>query len=270
MSLEPGSRLFVQVPAPLDETAAAEAGFWMFLQDRPRALAMSGSRRFGSPDGAGDALLNPATVFQTFHRVFAEGNVLQLRSYTQSTARPLLGVRASGLDLESEARTSTLWVKQRLPDGLNLRDIKDRTDRLQVTWAPSPLNNRQRDAVQEGFAELFISSGDLRRWIAYGDSYQLTTHLQNNRIDGYLQRWLGDNKALIAEAGTNQFAKPELGTLAFLISCYLRRCSDWFIRSCAAGGNPNGSHDWCVCQCWPRVRGINFPATSTLKLRTTI
>ncbi|MBJ7276840.1 poly-gamma-glutamate biosynthesis protein PgsC/CapC [Marinobacter salarius] len=215
LSLEPGSRLFVQVPAPLDETAAAEAGFWMFLQDRPRALAMSGSRRFGSPDGAGDALLNPATVFQTFHRVFAEGNVLQLRSYTQSTARPLLGVRASGLDLESEARTSTLWVKQRLPDGLNLRDIKDRTDRLQVTWAPSPLNNRQRDAVQEGFAELFISSGDLRRWIAYGDSYQLTTHLQNNRIDGYLQRWLGDNKALIAEAGTNQFAKPELGTLAF-------------------------------------------------------
>ncbi|MEO9524256.1 poly-gamma-glutamate biosynthesis protein PgsC/CapC [Marinobacter alexandrii] len=215
LNLDPSSPLFVQVPAPLDENAAAEAGFWMFLQDRPRGLAMSGSRRFASPDGAGDVLLNPATAFQTFHRVFADSNVLQLRSYTQSTARPLLGVRASGLDLEGEAATSKLWVKQSLPEGLSLRNIKDRTEDVQVTWAPSPLNNRQRDAVQDGFAELFIGSGDLRRWIAYGDAYQLQTQLQNKRIDGYLQRWLADNKTLIAEAGSDQFQEPELGTLAF-------------------------------------------------------
>jgi gamma-polyglutamate biosynthesis protein CapC len=215
LNLEPASPLFVQVPAPLDENAAAEAAFWMFLQDRPSALAMSGSRRFASPDGSGDVLLNPATVFQTFHRVFADNNVMQLRSYTQATARPLLGVRSSGLELEAEARTSMLWVKQSLPAGLSLRDIKDRTQDLQVTWAPSPLNNRQRDAVQKGFAELFIGFSDLRRWIAYSDTYQLETRRQNKRIDGYLQRWLSDNKTLIAEAGTEQFRKPELGTLAF-------------------------------------------------------
>lgn len=215
LSLNPASPLFVQLPAPLDENAAAEAGFWLFLQDRPRALALSGSRRFASADGSGDVLLNPATVFQTFHRVFADENVLQMRSYTQSTARPLLGVRASGLALEEEARTSMLWVTQRLPDGLSLRDIKERTEDLEVTWAPSPLNNRQRDAVQEGFAELFISARDLRRWIAYDDAYRLKTQRDSKRIDGYLQRWLGDNKALIAEAGTDQYQKPELGTLAF-------------------------------------------------------
>ncbi|MEE3116801.1 MAG: poly-gamma-glutamate biosynthesis protein PgsC/CapC [Pseudomonadota bacterium] len=222
LNLSPDIPLMVQVPAPLDESAAAEAGLWMFVQDRPRALAMAGSRRFASADGAGDALLNPATVFQAFHRTCADDNVLQLRNYTQANLRPLLGLRTEGLSLQARVQRSMLWIKQSLPEGLNLRGIKERTEQLQVNWRPSPLNNRQRDAVAGGFAELFIGAGDLRRWIAYSDHYRLQTQLQNERIDGYLQRWLSDNKTLIARAGTNAFQAPDLGTLAFFDQLVLK------------------------------------------------
>ncbi|MDC0662938.1 poly-gamma-glutamate biosynthesis protein PgsC/CapC [Marinobacter sp. SS21] len=215
LHLEPDSQLLLQVPAPLDEGTAAEAGIWMFLQDRTRALAMPGTRRFLSPDGAGDALLNPATVFQAFHRVFAEDNVLQLRGYTPATARPLFGLRDTSLALDAQITLSTLWVTRSLPSDLNLKGIKQRTEQLEIHWQPSPLNNRQRDAVQGGFAELFISAQDLRSWIAYGDVFELTTQRQQERIDGYLQRWLGDNKALIAGAGTNRYVAPDIGTLVF-------------------------------------------------------
>lgn len=215
INLEPQQRLNLQVPAPLDEPEAAETGIWMLLQQQTATLSMAGVRRFLSPDGASDTLLNPSSVFQMFHRVFSRESVLQLRSYTPATARPLLGLRDASVLLENEIDASGIWITRSLPSGLNLASLQQRVPDLQLHWKPAPLENRQRDMANGGFAELFISPAARRHWLAYDGLPDVVRQDSRQRIDGYLQGWLSENKSGLSVKGSGHYEVPDLGDLVY-------------------------------------------------------
>lgn len=215
INLQPESPLNLQVPAPLDEQEAAETGIWMLLQQQTATLGMAGVRRFLSPDGASDTVLNPSTMFQVFHRTFSRDSALQIRGFTAANARPLLGVRSPSLLLENQINESQIWISQKLPEGLNLARLKQRVPDLNLNWSPAPLENRQRDVSTEGFAELFVSPTSRRHWIAYEEEEEQAQLEARKRIDGYLQQWLTGSKNALAEKGSGQYQVPELGDLAY-------------------------------------------------------
>lgn len=215
INLQPEIPLNLQVPAPLDEQDAAETGIWMLIQQQAATLAMAGVRRFLSPDGASDTVLNPSTMFQTFHRTFSRDSALQIRGFTTANARPLLGVRSPSLLLEDQINESQIWITQKLPEGLNLARLKLHVPDLNLSWSPVPLENRQRDVSSGGFAELFVSPSSRRHWIAYEEDEESAQVESRKRIDGYLQQWLTGNKNALAEKGSGEYQVPELGDLAY-------------------------------------------------------
>jgi len=215
LNLDPETPLAVEVPAALDETIAAETAIWMLLQSQPRTLAVAGARRFLNSDGASDALLNPASSFQIFHQVFGQQSTLQLRTYTAANARALLGQREPTLLLSDEQTAAQLWISRQFPEGLNLSELSDRVDDLKVHWQPAPLPNRQRDTMQGGFAELFVNPNAISHWANYEPGTLLSSIEDQRSIDGYLQNWLGEGKALIASRGSEAYQTPELGALIF-------------------------------------------------------
>ncbi len=215
LNLKADSPLALEVPAALDETIAGETAIWMLLQSQPRTLAVAGARRFLNSDGASDALLNPASSFQVFHQIFGQSNALQVRTYTAANTRALLGQRAPTLLLSDEQTVAQIWISRQLPDGLNLSELSNRVDDLKVHWQSPPFPNRQRDTMQGGFAELFVNPNAISHWANYERGTILASIEDQRSIDGYLQTWLGEGKALIAERGSEGYQVPELGSLIF-------------------------------------------------------
>ncbi len=218
LNLDKSSTLLVEVPAPLDERGAMEAGAWLFKSMKGRALAVAGSGRMTNPDGTSDVLANYRTLFQAFHREVARRDVLQVRGFTAERAREIAGLRREQTQVTSPEPPSGIWVKNTLPPGLRLGALKEMIGDFHVEWNQTPFVNLQRETTREGFAELVLNQSDLRKVLfkpIFADQgVALQEHSQ--RIEGYLQDWLLGSKTEIAESGTNSYVKPKLEELLFL------------------------------------------------------
>lgn len=205
----------VEVPAPLDEWAAVEAGARLFTLLQGRALAISGASIKGPDQEPLNVLTKSYTFFHKFHEETARRNVLQVRGYTIEKIRILSGIRPGGKEIEPPEPKTTLWVKSELPPGLDLAVFKDLIRDIKIEWGKTPFNNIQRDSTPSGFAEILINRADLRRilfkTLPAGDNVSVQTHQQ--RIDGYLQDWLLKTKGIIAEKGSDLYAEPKLEEL---------------------------------------------------------
>ena len=209
VDLEPPSDLLVEVPAPAEERWALDAGIWLFTRFGGQALAIAGSYRNAGRGGISDVLQNRQTLFTIFHRVFSRGAVLQVRGYTRMETMET----ENGL-LE---RPSALWVKGTLPSGLDLAFLENSIGRLEIHWRQPPETNRLRELEHQGFAELFLNQTDQRRILAQSLSEEETfrTELSVQRIDGYLQQWLLDNKARLARRGSDAYRPPSREELLY-------------------------------------------------------
>jgi hypothetical protein len=208
----------VEVPAPLDEWAVLDAGALLFERLHGQALAVAGGGRRTNRLGSADVLVNPRTIFHTFHTLVGRGNVLQVRGYTQTALRALFGIRRRGGGPGGPEPESTLWVNTALPPGLNLAELRRLAGPYQVHWDAAPPANVQRETTPAGFAELFLNRPDRRKLLASscldGRSPGPPGRLQNR--EGYLLRWLADQKNLVAESGTNQYQPAHQEELLFL------------------------------------------------------
>jgi hypothetical protein len=212
------STLSLEIPAPLDELGVFDAGIALFDGLGAQCLAISGSNRVSGTDISPDLLQNKQTFFHTFHHQFNRHNVLQVRLYTPETARQVKGVRRAENEIDLTGLNSILWVKESLPESLNLVNLKELIDHYEIDWSEPPFENQQRQFSGYGFAELLLTQQDARKLLFKPLLSKSNVHQieQNLRIDGYLQEWVLNRKLQIAPKGSQLYKKPKQEELLFL------------------------------------------------------
>lgn len=210
--------LLVEVPAPVSERGAFNAGMVVFMAMHGRALAIAGAPRKVNLDRSADVLRNLNLCFQAFHKVFSQRNALQVRGYSQVAARALYGVRKKESEIDLPPLPTKLWVKASLPAGLDLAMLKHMLGRFEIAWAQPPLRNIQREYSRAGFAELYLDARQVRRLIARFliAREAIGMEIGTERIDGYLQDWLLNGKIRIAPRGSDAYVAPTQAQLIYL------------------------------------------------------
>lgn len=208
----------IEIPAALDEKAALATGIRLFSLLSAQALAITGAKRDANPDKSADVLRNRDSIFHIFHQQFDNSGVLQVRQ-RQSERRALFNPKTDD-DQQPAELASQLWVKGQLPTALRLNELKTGIGSFQVFWGNTPRANIQREQMAKHFAELRVSDQASRRLFLRTqnlqnlDSWRIPRESQQ-RIDGYLQAWLGENKDRIAVRGSNAYQRPKLEELLF-------------------------------------------------------
>lgn len=189
--------LLVQVPYPLDESGALEAGISFFQHMNAFAFASGGTLKNLSVDNSSDVLANRQSFFHLFHEMMSKDDVIQIR--------------------HQQYAENKLLVKENIPDSVNIKTLKKMIDNIEFVWGESKEVNRQRDTNVSGFAELHLTSEAIRRIISYQFHQQQTMALQKHqqRIDGYLQEWILNSKGILAESGSNLYVPPKEEELLF-------------------------------------------------------
>lgn len=210
--------LLIEVPAPVSERGAFDAGLALFLRLGGRALAIAGAPRKVNLNGTSDVTLNVNLFFQAFHKLFAARNVLQVRGYSLVNARALYGVRKLRSQIDLPSLPTKIWVARSLPPDLDLAVLKRMLSSYEIAWEVTPFRNIQRDYTRAGFAEIFLNAKDVRRlmgrFLLARSAIQL--EVGEERIDGYLQDWLLTGKIRIAPRGSNLYVPPKQEQLLYL------------------------------------------------------
>ncbi len=216
MAVETG--LVVEIPMPLQEKGVMEAGTWLFEDMRAKALSISGGIQKGFVSGdISDVLRSTQTLFQVFHKVMANRNVVQIRGYTPKSIRILSGLRPKPSQITLPKVKSALYIKNRLPRDLNLSSLSKFIGDYSIIWDSPDLFNIQRETTGSGFGEIYLNQEDIRKLFfkPMAKQYKVQVQSKNQRIDGYLQEWLLTGKEEIAPKGSNKYQIPEMETLLF-------------------------------------------------------
>ena len=204
INLQAQNELLIELPLPLQDRGLIEGVAALFSVSGARSLAISGGRQ---------SLSASQLYFEVFHRQAGRRNVLQVQAYDKEL------IRALGYQWKYDLQTvpNALWVKNRLPPGLNLNQLKKVIGDYKINWAESTYKNPQRDISREGYGELYLNHQGLRRLLISPLLNAQTAELfvGAERIDGYLQRWLQSSKNEIASRGSNAYRKPRLEELVY-------------------------------------------------------
>ena len=213
------SELSIEIPAALNEAGIFDAGIGLFNGFVARSLAISSSSHKDNTELPGDVLSSPQSLFQVFHRSINRHNSLQLRHYSSEMARQVAGVRRTENKPELSNLTSSLWIKERLPDSLNLAQLKQLVAHFQINWTEPPFTNQQRDSSRYGFAELLLSQQDLRKLLfsslLLNKQGTVQAVEQALPIKGFLQEWILNHKQFIAAKGSQLYQPPKQQELLF-------------------------------------------------------
>jgi hypothetical protein len=217
LNLENPRGLLMEVPAPLEEWAVMEGAMALFERLDCHALAIAGGARQANKDGSSDALLNPNLPFQTFHKVFARRNVVQVRGYTTDSLNRMRQSQPEFARTIGVQPATTLWVKSELPPSLSLNALKGFVQDLDVIWKPTPFPNTQQRATRAGFAELWLSR-DARIALRLCQFPEATTTrtLPSLAYPESLTEWLLSQKEDIARAGSSAYVPPRPEALLFM------------------------------------------------------
>ena len=189
-----------------------------FILWEARSLAISGSSRHkGHGQTPADVLMNPQSFFQTFHQLIHPHNSLQLRSYSDAT--PINPISNGEQPTPLAKIRSNLWIKERVPESLNLSQLKQLLNHYQISWSAPAFANQQRDVSPFGFAELVLTEPDLKKLLISPSLFPNKATLQHiaetSHIEGYLQEWLLNRKETIAAKGSEQYQAPKPEELVF-------------------------------------------------------
>jgi hypothetical protein len=201
IDLEHPNGLVLEVPAPLEEWSAMDAGVELYLRLNASTLAIAGGGRLANRDGSSDVLANTYTPFQVFHRVFGRRNVLQVRGYTDEVLQMLPSAPAG----------NALFVKAEVPRSLSLKALENQIGEFRVIWKPAPRGNVQQQGTRAGFAELWLERSTrirLKSELAQSLLGSREPAVPNN---GLMLEWLLAQKRLLAKGGSNTYlpALPE-------------------------------------------------------------
>tara|TARA_B100000745_G_scaffold189864_1_gene124674 strand:+ start:18 stop:3188 length:3171 start_codon:yes stop_codon:yes gene_type:complete len=193
----------IEVPDVLSQPGLIEAGLWLYRELNASALALGSRSRSRERD----------SHFQSFHEAVSNHNVLQIRSQPRRS--------------DSDA-PSSLSINQRLPQGLDSNGLQRLLPNLAVQWHLD-VANIQSEHTEAGFAVLSLSRAGVRSILARSLLSQgRLQYLQGyERIDGYLQSWLLNNKAYIADKWSEKVVAPQVNELIFAEQELLIPLLDW-------------------------------------------
>ncbi len=211
----PPHGLLVEVPVPIEARSVLEAATQLFITASGRALAIAGTGPRPQGGSAADILRTPQSFFQTFHRILAQHNVLQVRGYNAYSTRVIGGQRRGRTAMELPQLPNRLWVKSTLPPGLDLVRLKELIDDYHIAWATPPLANIQRATTRGGFAELFLNTAGRHKLLFRSllPRHANALPVQRQRLEGSLQAWLLRDNIPIARSGSNLYIPPKLEDL---------------------------------------------------------
>ncbi len=222
LNREASNSLLVEVPAPLEEWATLESGLVLFQELRGRALAIAGAARLSSGDRASDVLLHRNTIMSVFHNLVDRADVVQVRGYTKEWVAATEQLNLTEAQQSLESLPSQIWVRRALPPSLNLADLKRYIPLVDVRWRISPTQNVLREPTSRGIGELILNRQDRRRMRNRLASVSRLTVPRVVQIDGYLSRWLRDDRLTIARQGSNKYHPAIVEELLFLDEEVLR------------------------------------------------
>ncbi len=139
----PTNRLVIQVPHPLDEPGAYEAGAWLYERLGAAALFVAGAHPRTNVDGSADVLINPRTLFQAAHRVFRHHDLVSVRVLASPGAR--------------------LLCAGEIPAALDLNRLNDEAGPVELGWDRLPGRHCQAESAARGFANLLLTPASVER-----------------------------------------------------------------------------------------------------------
>ncbi len=204
--------LLLELPDPLEMEGLTEAATLLMNALGGRGLAIAGFSRHRTPAGGLDVLREFGTFYQVFHRAFGGTRVLQLRGYTPASRRAL---RLPGE--EAGSVRAQIWIKGRLPPGLDLVRMQQWMGAFTVQWGEPRLPNVQSASAAEGFAQLFLDHEQIR---ALRFRSLLAEQTPTDVSDRLTTTTLLENRLLLAEdviAGpaTERYRQPTMPELLF-------------------------------------------------------
>jgi hypothetical protein len=211
-----GSGLLVEVPAPLDEWATLESGLVLFQEMRGRALAIAGASRRTNDDHSSDVLQKRETMLSAFHRLLDRHDAIQVRGYTTELLIATRHFDPARAQQSLGSLNSSLWVKRSLPPSLKLAELKRLISFVDIHWRSVATPNALRDATPRGYGELLLSRQDRHRLLNHIASDAKHQRQLLSRIDGYLNRWLRNDRLTIARQGWNEYRPAIVEELLFL------------------------------------------------------
>ncbi len=219
----PQRDLVLEVPAPLENGHLTQVSAHLFELYGARALAIAGSQLLLGPRRDPASLMDQASLFQTFHRSFADHDVLQLRGLNDRN-RESLGRRGEAARWRTELR-----VDGGLPAALDLTVLQQLLGDYETFFEPSRTMNVQRRAARAGFAELFLATGSVRQ-LLYA-SLSRDGALENSASalvkPLFLNEWIESSREHIAPKGSNAYVGLSKAELLFLDEQVLSPMLDW-------------------------------------------
>ncbi|MFT4764723.1 MAG: hypothetical protein ACI9OH_001821 [Oleispira sp.] len=216
INLNQATGLTLEVPAPLNENGIADLSLRMYSHLNAKALIYAGSHRFQDPLRQSDMLNVPRSFFQIAHERLSERNVLQLRGYTRSAAREIYGQRFDDELMTAQGLPNQIWIKESLPESLNITLLKAGVDDFLMNWTTPPFSNRQREYSREGFAELMLTNTGIRKLIAsFEPTLESGKKINIDIKQSYLKDWLLAHKATWAEKYSERYQAAKLNELIF-------------------------------------------------------
>jgi hypothetical protein len=203
--------LCLEVPSPLDEWATIETGLCLIRKYSCAGLAIAGTPRNINIGGEADVLSGKPTMFSVFHEVFGNSQPLQLRGFTRSLLRKNKSAGIAGIAPNSKLADvqSQLWVRDSLPNSLNLAKLKNLIGGFDIHWRSSPESNSLRDSSPGRFAELVLNRQDRRTMVAYTILDESETQAGNRfdfqPIQQPLSTFLRQAKLIIRKQGSEGY-----------------------------------------------------------------
>ncbi|KTD21684.1 poly-gamma-glutamate biosynthesis protein PgsC/CapC [Legionella londiniensis] len=193
------SHLLIEVPNPIREHYSLEIAAFFFRELNARGLAIAGVSRDTGESPLSNVLRNPNTFYQVFHHVLQKNNVLQIRVYP------------AGKDLPNLIR-----IKNTLPEGLNLKRLKQLLENFEVSWQKPDEMNLQWHTTKSGFVELIFTHSATYEFLS--KIFKPHAKASGKPIleeKGYLSSWIFAKKKQMADKGSNLYQPSEMEELLY-------------------------------------------------------
>lgn len=221
--LETTNQLSLQFPTVMDENLTALVIVPLFEQLNAKYLAVASARAKRAADGSDQLLLNSQTLFQVFHQTLSVNNTLQVREYSASLARELLGQRRSTYVFDAALEQTKMWVKVRPPVGLSLAGLEQAVTDVEFIWDRPNFQNRQREVSRFGFSELFLTPSSVLSILSNVPARdEIQTIANEQQITGYLLSFLQGNSQFLAPRDSQAYVAPQQSELFYFDQSVLR------------------------------------------------
>lgn len=209
LRVSPQSPLVIEIPRARAELGAATLGLAMFEKVQASALFIDLSYQLQrSGEYIFDSMIEQG-LFHTFHQVFSEHNILQLRGDLKVTeARKRLKDR-------SELTQGMVTILREVPNGFPVDLLRNIVPELTYNWQEH-VHNLQWQHDSFGIAELKLNNKEMRSALSRIEVYKSTDSQDSiENLEGYLVEWLLERKQAIARKGSEAFIIPSQNELLF-------------------------------------------------------